>query len=49
MVDFGILVLRVSPEFFLSQGEFEYTFIIAAVCLALVLLGPGKFSIINPT
>lgn len=31
--------------FFLSNGGFEYTFIIAAICLALILLGPGKFII----
>ncbi len=33
--------------FFLSNGGFEYTFIIAAICLALILLGPGKFNIFN--
>lgn len=31
--------------FFLSNGGFEYTFVIACACLALVLLGPGKYSI----
>lgn len=33
--------------FFLSRGGFEYTFIIASVCIALMLLGPGKFSLLK--
>ncbi|HPL83054.1 MAG TPA: DoxX family protein [Candidatus Omnitrophota bacterium] len=37
--------VHVSKGFFLSQGGFEYTFIIFSVCLALILLGPGKFTI----
>lgn len=35
-----------SKGFFLPAG-FEYTFIIACVCLALLLLGPGKFSLLD--
>ncbi len=31
--------------FFLSSGGFEYNYIIAAVCLALILSGPGKFAL----
>lgn len=42
----GIRV-HLGKGFFLSNGGFEYTFIIAAICLALILLGPGKFSIFN--
>ncbi|MCX5700029.1 MAG: DoxX family protein [Candidatus Omnitrophica bacterium] len=37
--------VHLAKGFFLSQGGFEYTFIIAVVCLSLILLGPGKFSI----
>lgn len=37
--------VHLSKGFFLSQGGFEYTFIIFSVCLALILLGPGKFTI----
>lgn len=33
--------------FFLSQGGFEYAFIIFSVCLALILLGPGKYAILK--
>ncbi len=33
--------------FFLSAGGFEYTFVIASACLALVLLGSGKYSIFS--
>lgn len=40
----GIKV-HLSKGFFLSNGGIEYTFVIAAACLAIILLGPGKFSI----
>lgn len=33
--------------FFLSAGGFEYAFIIAAVCIALIITGPGKFSVMK--
>ncbi len=42
----GISV-HLGKGFFLSNGGYEYTFIIAAICLALILLGPGKFNIFN--
>ena len=41
------LKVHLSKGFFLSNGGFEYTFVIAAGCLALILLGPGKFAIFN--
>ncbi len=37
--------VHLSKGFFLSQGGFEYTFIIFSVCLALILLGAGKFTL----
>jgi len=37
--------VHIAKGFFLSNGGFEYTFVIAAACLALVFLGSGKFSI----
>jgi len=43
----AIIKVHLAKGFFLSQGGFEYAFIIASVCIALILLGPGKFSIIN--
>jgi putative oxidoreductase len=36
--------VHLGKGFFLSNGGFEYTFVIAAACLSLILLGPGKFS-----
>jgi putative oxidoreductase len=39
--------VHLNKGFFLSNGGFEYTFVIAAICLALILLGPGKFSVFN--
>jgi putative oxidoreductase len=37
--------VHLSKGFFLSNGGFEYTFVIAAACLALILLGSGKYDI----
>ncbi|MFA5199447.1 MAG: DoxX family protein [Candidatus Omnitrophota bacterium] len=37
------LKVHIAKGFFLSGGGFEYTFVIASACLALILLGPGKF------
>lgn len=42
----GIKV-HLGKGFFLSNGGYEYTFIIAAICVALILLGPGKFNIFS--
>jgi putative oxidoreductase len=39
------LKVHLVKGFFLSTGGFEYTFLIACVCLALMMLGGGKFSI----
>jgi putative oxidoreductase len=41
------LKVHVAKGFFLSNGGFEYTFIIACVCIALMMLGAGKFGIIK--
>jgi putative oxidoreductase len=37
--------VHIKKGFFLSAGGFEYTLIIAAVCLALIITGAGKFSL----
>ena len=37
--------VHLGKGFFLSNGGFEYTFVIAAACLALILLDSGKFKI----
>ena len=39
------ITVHLKKGFFLSNGGFEYTFIIACVCLALILSGPGRFCI----
>jgi putative oxidoreductase len=41
------LKVHLNKGFFLTNGGFEYTFVIASACLALILLGPGKFSILR--
>jgi putative oxidoreductase len=40
----AILTVNISKGFFLPGG-FEYNFIIISVCIALILMGPGKYSI----
>lgn len=37
--------VHLSKGFFINNGGFEYTFIIAIICIALILVGPGKFVI----
>ena len=37
--------VHLSKGFFLASGGFEYNFVIVAACLALILLGSGKFNI----
>lgn len=37
--------VHIAKGFFIRSGGFEYTFVIAAACLALVFLGSGKFRI----
>ncbi len=37
--------VHLGKGFFLSDGGFEYNFVIGSACLALILLGPGKFTI----
>ena len=39
--------VHLSKGFFLSGGGFEYTFIIACICLALIIMGGGKYSLFN--
>ncbi|MBI4707102.1 MAG: DoxX family protein [Candidatus Omnitrophica bacterium] len=36
--------VHLSKGFFLQNGGFEYNFVLACVCIALMLLGGGKFS-----
>jgi len=44
IVTAGIKV-HLSKGFFITNGGYEYTFVIAAACISLILSGPGKFSI----
>ncbi|MEI6631179.1 MAG: DoxX family protein [bacterium] len=37
--------VHIAKGFFIMSGGFEYNFVIACGCLALLLLGAGKFSI----
>jgi putative oxidoreductase len=39
--------VHLSKGFFIQSGGFEYTFIIACICLALIIAGSGKFSLFN--
>jgi len=37
--------VHLNKGFFLANGGFEYTFVIAGACLALILLDSGKFKV----
>ncbi len=39
--------VHLSKGFFLQSGGFEYNFVIASACLALVIAGAGKYSLWN--
>ena len=41
----AIYKVHLSKGLFLSNGGFEYTLLIACVCIALIILGAGKFGI----
>ncbi|PIQ87696.1 MAG: DoxX family protein [Candidatus Omnitrophica bacterium CG11_big_fil_rev_8_21_14_0_20_43_6] len=45
LITTAAIKVHLAKGFFLSGGGFEYTFVIAAACLALILLGSGKFNI----
>ena len=37
--------VHITKGFFIQEGGFEYTFVLACICLALIITGPGKFRI----
>jgi putative oxidoreductase len=39
--------VHLNKGFFLQSGGFEYAFIIACICLALIVAGAGKISLLN--
>ena len=39
------LKVHLAKGFFIQSGGFEYTFVIACVCIALIILGAGKISV----
>lgn len=39
--------VHLAKGFFLQNGGYEYNFVIACGCIALILLGAGKISIFN--
>jgi len=43
----AILKVHLSKGFFISNGGFEYNFIVICALIVLLLLGAGKFSITN--
>jgi len=45
LITVAAVKVHLAKGFFLSSGGFEYNYIIAAVCLALILSGPGKFAL----
>jgi len=43
----AILKVHITKGFFITNGGYEYNFIVIFALLALILLGAGKFSIYN--
>lgn len=43
----AILKVHLSKGFFITNGGFEYNFIIICALIALLILGAGKFSLFN--
>ena len=41
----AVLKVHLSHGFFIQTGGYEYNFVIICVCIALIILGGGKFSI----
>ena len=41
----AVLKVHLHKGFFLANGGFEYNFVIICVCIALIILGSGKFGI----
>jgi putative oxidoreductase len=41
----AVYKVHLSKGFFMSSGGFEYPFIIISVCIALIVMGGGKYSI----
>lgn len=44
LISVAALRVHIPKGFFLSAGGFEYTLIIFSVCLALIIIGGGKFA-----
>jgi len=45
LVVVAAIKVHIGKGFFLSNGGFEYLYIIGSICVALILLGPGKLSL----
>lgn len=43
----AVIKVHLGKGFFIQSGGFEYNFVIACICIALILTGPGKFSIMK--
>lgn len=47
LITVAAVKVHIAKGFFLAQGGFEYTLLIACVCICLMLLGAGEFRIIK--
>lgn len=41
----AVVKVHLAKGFFIQNGGYEYNFLIACVCLVLMLTGPGKFGL----
>lgn len=45
LIVIAALKVHLAKGFFLANGGFEYNFVIACACLAIILLGSGKYNV----
>ena len=43
----AVVKVHLTKGFFIQAGGYEYNFVLIAICLALMLAGPGKFALIK--
>lgn len=41
----AVIKVHLAKGFFMQTGGFEYNFVLICICLALILSGPGKYSL----
>ena len=43
----AVLKVHLKKGFFMHAGGFEYNFVLICICIALMITGAGKYSLLN--